>query len=48
MKLARAELRDPRDQLRHILRRELRRHGLLPSYEEHREQPGEEAHHDLQ
>jgi hypothetical protein len=29
MKLAMAELRDPRDQLRYVLRRELERLGLL-------------------
>ena len=31
VKLALAELRNPRDQARHILRQELQRRGLLPS-----------------
>ncbi|RLC96637.1 MAG: hypothetical protein DRI77_08315 [Chloroflexi bacterium] len=30
LKVARVELRDPRDQLRYILRCELERRGLLP------------------
>lgn len=30
-KLAEQELRSPRDQIRHILRQELERHGLLPA-----------------
>ncbi|MBN1889461.1 MAG: hypothetical protein JW850_15815 [Thermoflexales bacterium] len=31
MQLARQELRDARDQVRHILRQELERRGLLPT-----------------
>jgi len=46
MKLAKTELRSPRDQARHILRRELERRGLLPPADQQtqaeREAPGDE------
>jgi len=35
LELAGAELRQPDSQVRHIIRRELKRHGLLSDEEEH-------------
>jgi hypothetical protein len=37
VKLALSELRNPRDQARHILRQEFKRRGLLPADDRHSE-----------
>lgn len=42
--IAIAELRDPRDQIRFILRQELQRRGVLPKEESHNK-PALEAQH---
>ena len=39
---ANSELRDPRDQIRFLLRRELQRRGLLSDSDAHDEQSGKE------
>ena len=44
LELAVRELRDPPGQLRHILREELKRRGLLPNYDSERQTlPRQEA-----
>jgi hypothetical protein len=43
LKLAQAEFRDPREQVRLIVRRELQRRRLLSQHEASNEQPAQEA-----
>jgi len=44
LKVAVAELRNPQDQARHILRQELQRRGLLPPADQHAQaQAGQEV-----
>lgn len=45
MRLARSELRKPRDQARYIIRRELERIGLLPPTDDAGQKPNQEEVH---